>query len=181
METDSVGTVTGNGVSPAGVGRREWELSERVTDLEAQLAEQLERERIRELEIISLRRELEVRFAYNSMLEHNALERQKEIDWLKHRVEHDAQVLANERVRAAEEHRLAAEERERAAEELAAQCGRTLEAHDAWEQAQKTLAAERNRLSYRMSNRAVSWLTGHGVLFAVVRRAGGTRSRTPAG
>jgi hypothetical protein len=54
---------------PSGSSREKWELMERVVDLETKLAEREERDRIRELEIVALRHELELRFAYNESLE----------------------------------------------------------------------------------------------------------------
>jgi DNA primase len=76
---DQVPNVSASGESST---RVEWDLAERVAELEAQLAERLERERIRELEITALHNELELRFAYNSALEKTAADQRAQIDWL---------------------------------------------------------------------------------------------------
>jgi hypothetical protein len=65
------------------LSRREWELSEKVIELEKALASRNERDAIREMEIRSLRSELELQTAYGSALEEqknaygSALEEQK--------------------------------------------------------------------------------------------------------
>jgi len=63
--------------------RREWELAERVSELEARLEESNRSAALREIELQSLRHELELRMAYNSHLEDLASERQKQIDWFR--------------------------------------------------------------------------------------------------
>jgi hypothetical protein len=52
--------------------RRLWEAQERLAEVEVQLAESLERDRIRALELAALRRDLDVKGAYNDMLERAA-------------------------------------------------------------------------------------------------------------
>jgi hypothetical protein len=82
--------------------RENWELMERVAELEAVLAERDERDRIRELEISALRHELELRLAYSSSLE-RALEEQRTLNEI-------TRLLESERSRAdVAEHVLAAE------------------------------------------------------------------------
>jgi hypothetical protein len=82
--------------------RENWELMERVAELEAVLAERDERDRIRELEISALRHELELRLAYSSSLE-QALEEQRTLNEI-------TRLLESERSRAdVAEHVLAAE------------------------------------------------------------------------
>jgi hypothetical protein len=88
--------------------RENWELMERVAELEARLAEREERDRIRELEIAALRHELELRFAYNSSLE-RALEEQRNINEIIRLLER----AETERSRADEAEQLLAAERAR--------------------------------------------------------------------
>jgi hypothetical protein len=101
------------GESPAELAsessRENWELMERVAELEAKLAEREERDRIRELEISALRHELELRFAYNTSLE-RALEEQRNLNGITHLLETERSRAEIERSRAdGAEHLLAAE------------------------------------------------------------------------
>ena len=75
--------------------RREWELSERLSELENSLASRIERDEIREIEIRSLRAEVELRIAYNAALEQElasteqlAEERLQRIGWLQGHLDH---------------------------------------------------------------------------------------------
>ena len=158
---------------PAGsdLTRRDWELRERVGELQAELSERIERERIRELELASQRHELEIRFAYNATLEQRVLEHQQQIAWLQSHLEHEAQRFAGE-------HQRLVEEIERSAEALAFERERVAEHQRAvdWFQHERDyvreeLAAERRRVSYRVVQRAANWLRKHRVLSAVLRRA----------
>jgi hypothetical protein len=85
--------------------RESWGLMERIADLETQLAEREERDRIRELEITALRHELELRFAYNGALE-EALEEQRNINRI-------TALFESERIRADQAEQLLAAERTR--------------------------------------------------------------------
>jgi hypothetical protein len=85
--------------------REKWELLERIADLETELAERMERDHIRELEIAALRHELELRFAYNSSLE-KALEEERNLNRItdlfeveRSRADQAEQLLAAERAR----------------------------------------------------------------------------------
>jgi hypothetical protein len=62
--------------------RRLWEAREEITELKGRLAEQLERERILELEVVAVRRDLKVKLEYAAALERSVEERQRYIDWL---------------------------------------------------------------------------------------------------
>jgi regulator of replication initiation timing len=62
--------------------RRLWEAREEIAELRARLAEQLERERILELEIAAVRKDLEVKVAYSEALDKAAEERQNHTYWL---------------------------------------------------------------------------------------------------
>jgi hypothetical protein len=62
--------------------RQLWETEERVAELEALQAEQLERERVLEVEIAALRRDVDVKVAYATALEEAAEERQSYVLWL---------------------------------------------------------------------------------------------------
>jgi hypothetical protein len=61
-------------------GRSETET--RVAALERRLAEELERERMLDLEVQSLRRDLDVKAAYVKAMEEGADERQRQTEWL---------------------------------------------------------------------------------------------------
>jgi hypothetical protein len=87
---------------PSSASHENWELMERVAELEAVLAERDGRDQIRELEISALRHELELRLAYSSSLE-RALEEQRNLNEI-------TRLLETERSRAdVAEHVLAAE------------------------------------------------------------------------
>src|SRR5262245_51401162 len=90
-------------MSESALARREWELRERVAELESELEERIERERIRELELASQRRELEVRFAYNAALEQRVVERVQEVDWMHEQFARQAEGFAAEREHTARE------------------------------------------------------------------------------
>ena len=158
---------------PAGsdLTRRDWELRERVGELQAELSERIERERIRELELASQRHELEIRFAYNATLEQRVLEHQQQIAWLQGHLE-------SEERRFGSEHQRLAEEIERGAEALRLERERVAEHQRAvdWFQrerdsARAELDAERQRVSYRVVQRGTAWLRRHRILSAVLRRA----------
>ena len=158
---------------PAGADltRRDWELRERVGEMQAELAERIERERIRELELASQRHELEIRFAYNATLEQRVLEHQQQIAWLHGHLEHESQRFAAELQRLAEEI-------ERAAEALAVERERVAEHQRAvdWFQRERDLVrseleAERRRMSYRAVQRVATWVRKHRVLSGLLRRS----------
>lgn len=79
--------------------RQTWEQRERIAELEASLAEHVERERIWELELAAMRKDLEVKSAYNTMLERNAMDQRKTIEWLQSRAENADSHLAVDRRR----------------------------------------------------------------------------------
>lgn len=169
--TDSLGSIvhTLDASEPA-LSRREWELRERVEELQIELAERLERERIRELELLSQRHELEVRFAYNAMLEERVVDHANQIGLLHGHINAAAEHYAAERERVdAEFHALATE--------LAAEREHLAEAQRAREEMERErdairseLAAERQRLSYRAVQRLASRVGKHRYLSALLRR-----------
>jgi colicin import membrane protein len=162
--TDSLESVvqTAEASGPA-LARREWELRERVAELQSELGERIERERIRELELASQRRELEVRFAYNAALEQRVLEHQHQVEWLHGQFALQAQSFAAEHQRVADEF---AAERERVAE-----LQRAIEAiQRERDDARAELDAERRRVSSRAVQRWTSRVKKHRVLFAMLRR-----------
>lgn len=63
--------------------RREWDLAEKVAELDTRLAAAIEATTLREIEIRSLRQELELRMTYNKHLEELAEERLREVEWLR--------------------------------------------------------------------------------------------------
>ena len=132
--------------------RREWELCERIDELQSALTERIERERIRELELMSQRHELEVRFTYNAMLEERVVDHADQIAWLHKHADGEAGRFAAE-ARYANQF-----QRER--DEIRAE-----------------LDAERRRLSYRVVQRLVSRMKKHRVIFALLRRAARVISR----
>jgi flagellar biosynthesis chaperone FliJ len=74
----------------AGVeSRRLWEAQERMSELESQLAERLERERILELEVSALRRDLAVKVSYTDALERSLEEQQATTRWLQERFDEE--------------------------------------------------------------------------------------------
>jgi hypothetical protein len=62
--------------------RRLWEAQQEAVELRARLAEEIERERILELEIAAVRKDLEVKVAYAGALEEAAEERKAHVAWL---------------------------------------------------------------------------------------------------
>lgn len=63
--------------------RREWELAERVVELEGRLGEVSHSETMREIEVQAIRHELDLQMAYNRHLEQLLSERQLQIDWFR--------------------------------------------------------------------------------------------------
>jgi hypothetical protein len=68
-----------------------WEAREQIAELRAQLAEQTERERVLELEVLSLRKDLEVKTAYCEVLERTADEKHSHLTWLQGRFDEERQ------------------------------------------------------------------------------------------
>jgi hypothetical protein len=79
---DSAAKATDSPRDEISLDRRLWEAREEITELKGRLAEQLERERILELEIAAVRRDLKVKQEYAAALERSTEERQVYIDWL---------------------------------------------------------------------------------------------------
>jgi len=150
-------------MSDAVLARRAWDLSERVAELEAELDQRIERDRIRELELSSLRRELDVRFAYNAALEERVLEHKQQIDWMHQQFALQVQGFAADQERAAQE---LAVERERGHEQR--QRADALEGDVAGLRAE--LDAERGRVSYRLVQRITRRAQKHRVVFVTLRR-----------
>ena len=80
--------------------RLEWELSERVADLDKQLRGMAEAGRIREVELLSLKQELELRMAHCVLLEAVAEERKAQIEWFNQQVDSLRSEAKMERARA---------------------------------------------------------------------------------
>jgi hypothetical protein len=145
------------------LARRAWTSQERVTELETELDQRIERERIRELELASLRRELEVRFAYNATLEQRMLDHKQQLDWMHEQFALQAQGYAAELERVSQqlvEERARIDEQHRHADELA---------HEL-EAVRSELAAERARVSYRLVQRLTRRTQNHRVVFVTLRR-----------
>ena len=142
--------------------RREWELSEKVVELERALASRIERDEIREMEIKSLRSELDLRVAYNTALEQQkaALEQQKA----------SLEQLAQERLELANERLQVAQERLHHIEWLKGHLDHLVSIPAlapvlSEEDARAALVAERQRLSYRI----VARLSRHRRMFEGAR------------
>lgn len=122
-----------------------FEAREQLEELGAQLRARLEADRVRELELLAARRDLDVKSAYNVMLERSLTERQGDLEWARlrmDRLEHDLRAATN---------------RAEQAEAQAASVG-------------AELAAERNRLSSRAVAHWVAKPGGRRLLFRVARR-----------
>lgn len=128
-------------VAPSKLSRAEWDLMERVAELEGQLAERVERERVREIEISSLRHELELRFEHNSSLDRSLREARQRVEWMQSHIDHITRVFATE---SANSQTALVSERRRADDESQAR-----------RQAEEALAAERARIAYRLFQRLV--------------------------
>lgn len=131
-------------VVPDGAGRRIWELEESVAELTARAAESVERERVQTLEIAALRRDLDVKAAYNVMLERASLERKEHVAWLE-----------------------ATLDEERRTRELATQ--RAEQAERALQRVHQELCAERARRSYRLMQAMIARLASRPILSRIVR------------
>lgn len=138
--------------------RRAWELDERVKELEAELVESTERERVGALEVAAAQRDLDVKATYITMLESIAAERQQLIDWLQGQLAGMTDELAHRRALAAEQDvRI---ETAHAAANAAELVARTTASE---------LAAERARISYRATNRVIRVCQRYGVTRTFVR------------
>jgi len=136
----------------AASARRIYDLREHISELEVTVAERLERERVLTLELAAARRDLEVKAAYNVMLESAALERRQSIEWLQGRVEQLSHELAHA---------------------VAENAGHTQQAAAATARVGELtaeLAAERARLSYRLAQRVVARVGYHPRLTGTARR-----------
>jgi hypothetical protein len=133
-----------------------WDLAEQVSTLQARLNELLERERVRELELAALRKDVEVKAAYNTMLERAAGENRELIDWLRSRLDDVQGVLEPEH-------------------ERSAQLERSLDA------AARELQLERQRISYRLAQRVIVPVARRPRLFALARRLGRLALRSSSG
>lgn len=117
-----------------------------------------------ELEVAALRRELELRLAYNASLEGVIRQKEEHADWLHRHIDHMTHVFDAERDRVADQLR-------HAAHELEIERDRTAEALASLEIAEQTLAAERTRISYAIAQRWTARLDRHPALARLLRRA----------
>lgn len=63
--------------------RREWELAEQVAELESRLRDVSHTETMREIELQSVRHELDLQMAYSEHLEKMLSDRQQQIEWFR--------------------------------------------------------------------------------------------------
>jgi hypothetical protein len=122
-----------------------FEARERLEEVDAQLRARLQADRLRELELQAARRDLDVKSAYNTMLERTLTERQGDLEWARQRLDQFQHELNAATARA--EH---------------------AEIHVASLSAE--LAAERNRVSSRVVAHWVGRLGSRPLLFRVARR-----------
>lgn len=131
-----------------------FEAREQLEEISAQLRARVQGDRVRDLELQAARRDLDVKSAYNVMLERSIAERHGDLEWARQRIdrfEHDLHAVT---VRA--QH----------AEARAASIG-------------AELAAERNRVSSRAVARCVSKLGSRRLLFRFARGTLGAVNRSP--
>lgn len=169
-DDDAARSVNGAESAPGAgaAGRRAaWELEERVADLEAELAQRVEREVQRDAEITALRHELELRASQDAAREErlafsedrNEVQRQ-DLEWLKQHLDDLTRQFGDLQatLRDGEAGARVGFDRERAAERAALaaarQQGRELQA--ALERCEQTLAEERSRVSYRIVQKAAA-------------------------
>lgn len=154
-----IASVGGHDESPS--NRRIWELTERLAELETELAERLERERLNELELAALRKDLEVQGAFQAAMEQAGAERRAHTEWLQARVEELSAATSAQRVRA-DALKTELDEAQADRDRLAAE-----------------LHAERARVSYRMVQRGASTLSRRPRLYraslAIIRLSSGPR------
>jgi chromosome segregation ATPase len=122
-----------------------FEARERLEEVDAQLRARLGADRIRELELQAARRDLDVKSAYNTMLERTLTERQGDLEWARQRLD-EFQLELNATTARAEH----------------------AEIHVASLSAE--LAAERNRVSSRVVAHWVGRLGSRPLLFRLARR-----------
>jgi chromosome segregation ATPase len=138
--------------------REIYELHERTADLEGELAEQIERGRGAALELAAARRDLEVKEAYNLMLERVAGERGAHIESLQRQLDVASGVAADLRKRTRRQRRRAMKA-QRGMERL--RC--TLD------EANAQLEIERSKTSHRIADALVAKLQRHRILHALAR------------
>ncbi len=131
---------------PQTTARQIWDLEEQIAELSRQVAEAVERERLHTLESLALKRDLEVKSAYNLMLERSAVDRQQHIEWLQSSLDSE-RAARTEALSRAEEAQLRAR------------------------RAEEELSAERSRASFILTQRMIAWLTRRRLLFRVAQRA----------
>jgi chromosome segregation ATPase len=138
--------------------REIYELHERTAELEGELAEQIERGRRATLELSAARRDLEVKEAYNLMLERIAGERAGHIETLQRQltVVGDETVALKKRT-----HR-----QRRRAIEAQRQVARLRVSLD---EAKTQLEVERSRTSHRLADEVATKLQRHRMVHALAR------------
>ena len=127
------------------VARSLFETREQLEEVRSQLRFRVEAERMRELELQAARRDIEVKSAYNLMLERSLSDRQVDLEWTRQRIDHLTHELSGMATRA--------ESSELHAARLGAE-----------------LAAERSRVSSRLVSYWVARLSKRRLVFGVVRR-----------
>jgi hypothetical protein len=125
--------------------RRSARLAVQVDELEDVLAGYVERERVHELEIQALRRDLDLKAIHNVMLDRDVLDQRRHGEWLQTRLDAEA-----------EAHRSA--------------CSHAAHLQELLDSARAELAAERSRTSYRIVARVLAAFDRHPKLLAILLR-----------
>jgi GT2 family glycosyltransferase len=142
----------------------------RIGEVESKPSESFDSAEPLELEIAALRRELEVRLAYNASMEQTILEMRRHIDWLHRHVENviagfDAEQKHAEELKAEQRRFADTQASLEVAEHALTTTKQTLEAIE------QTLAEERGRASYIAVERLISRISDHPVLLGWLDRA----------
>jgi len=140
--------------------REIYELQERLAAVEGELAEQIERGRTTGLELSAARRDLEVKEAYNLMLERVAGERQVHIETLQGQLGVTAEEVAAIKKRAQVQRRRALK-----AQRDKQRLRRRIDAVTA------DLEIELSKSSHRVADAVVAQLERHRIVYALARPA----------
>lgn len=147
--------------------RRVWELGEHLADLQLELGRRAEREAITELEILALRKDLELASAYSAMQESAEQERRQAVHWLQEQLDRRSAELHETVTRLDDLQRRL----DRALGEAAAADRRTDECARRCAAVTAELAAERARASFRLVAPVADRLGQNRLIRAAARRA----------
>ncbi|MGY5885420.1 hypothetical protein [Modestobacter lacusdianchii] len=126
-----------------------FEVREELEMVRSELRARIEADRLRELELVAARRDMEVKSAYNVMLERSLTERQEHLDWARNHIDHLDRI---------------------AQVDLPAAIARAEHAESQVAGLVAELAAERGRASSRAVQYWVDRLNRRRILFRIARR-----------